>query len=178
MDVPDTFWMMHDIIHNYYKAIILEDEINDIPDYSDCISEKSIERIKVIIYQLKDIMKICKSKDINIKYTGILCRRHLKLVNKQFDLGYDDMSLLYIQMSVCVILEKHNIKRLVYIKCLYDFMDYIDVFTTNETLVCKTCKEKLELIRPNNKRILSKQLSLCTQCNDIFCKTCIQKHFE
>lgn len=178
MYVPDSFWMMHDIINEYYKTIILDDGKDDIPDYSDCISKKSIKRIQHVIYQLKDIHKICKSKDINVKYTGILCRRHLKLVNKHFELNYNDMSLLYIQMSVCVIIEKNNISRLIHIKCLYDSIDYIDIFTTNEILACKNCNEELELIRPKNKRILSKELSLCTTCNNIFCKTCIHKHLE
>lgn len=176
MHVCNGFWLMHDIVEEYYEHIVLGTR-KSIRDYSMFVSLEFEVSMVRLMYQLKDLINICEQKNITIHYTGIMCRRHLKKINKRFHLGYEDMKTLYVDLSESVIIvNKQGIKKLVYIAPLHKFAHYIDIVTSNDKLTCYDCQKSLEDIVDHKHSKLNVGFCVSKDCNRVVCKSCSQRN--
>ena len=171
----DCFVLMHELINHFYEKIVLKEDKGD-NKYDKYMTDDFRKTVTRLMEQVRNLYALCKEKDLDIRYCGIMCRRHINAINRKYDLGFKSMKEKYLIISESVIVKHKNIRRLISVAALHRFYVLIYMIKDDCVFECSDCKVSLETNVSDKYRIVDKGFCLCTSCEKIVCKKCIDKH--
>lgn len=131
---------------------------------------------KRTVYRFKELMERGEKCGVNVIFPPIMCRHHLKKLNRSFKLGIEDITELYYYVCDMIILEYNRTRKLIPIISLINFPDIIEMYKKNPMLSCSQCKENIDTKVKDRYYITIELFGKCHQCNGILCKNCMDTH--
>lgn len=161
------------IIDYIYNRVINKSSYYD-KQIEDFLAKTTIhEKALKTILNVNTIFKIASDNDVICKYPGIMCRHHIKRVNKKYDLNYDNINKLYYHLCDNVILEYNGFKKLVPIKAIQNHEEIIKSFKTQPQLVCADCKYEIDKKISDKYYNTNSSFGICLGCDQLLCETCL-----
>lgn len=166
------------IIDYIYNKVINNSSYYD-KDIEDFLAKTNIsEKAFETIFDVQIIFNICLKYDVLVKYPGIMCRYHIKQLNKKFDLKFDNMEDLYYFLCDIVILEYNGYKKLIPIKAINNHYDIVKLFKDTPQLICQDCGYKIDKKISDKYYITNSSFGVCIELHSILCEDCLlsKKH--
>lgn len=133
---------------------------------------------KKVMYIVKKLVEEGKKCGVKVIYPTMMCRHHLKKINRNFNLEFSDITELFYYLCDMIILEHDKIRKLISISVLDKIPDLITEFKENPVIVCEICRKHIDEKIKERYYINKEQFGKCERCNIILCNQCMDTHFD
>ena len=144
--------------------------------------KKNMNVIKIINNLIHDLDNIYKIK--KLRYPGIMCRYHLKVIKKKFKLDYENILDLYYDLAECIILDYEDCHKLLPIKHIKnkDIENILSVLATRKRLNCDQCKMQFDICEDDKNKYIRFDIKhgiiQCFECEQLLCESCYENHYD